>query len=494
MTPLPPGPQSRSIRGDIASGLRWGTLNQLVQQVTRLAVQVVLTRLIAPESFGVLALAFVVVNFGALLTGLGFSQALIQRPTLRRGLVDAIFVGSALLGLLLAVAVAVAAQPLALLLGDGAVAPVLRVLALVFLFQGLEGVPNSLLRRELRFRPFVLSSTAAAVAGGAVGITLGLAGAGVWALVGFAVTEAVVATTLAWVFAISAGVWRPGVTWRLAPLKEVLGYSGAVTGTRVLFYGSRNIDNLIVGRVLGTAALGYYGLAYRLMLFPIQRVTDVVSSVTLPAFARVQHDEPRLQQGYLRAVRYLTAVIVPVTVGVALTAQHLVPVVFGAQWGPAVVPLQILAVSGPPLALVRLNGNLWEAIGRAGLSLAMSVIALVILIPAFLFGVRYGVDGVAVAYTTTAYVGLCPALVALRATTGIGLGRQLANVGPVAVATAAMVVLAVVAGQAVPDRVGHLGHLLAMVAAGGAGYCGGLWLTDRALVTEALAELRPGAA
>ena len=494
MTALPPGTESRSIRRDVASGVRWGALNQGVQQVTRLAVQVVLTRLLAPESFGLLALAFVVINFGALLTGLGFSQALIQRRELGRDLVNAVFVGSGLIGLVLAGAVAVGAEALAAALGDREVAPVLRVLSVVFLFQGLEGVPNSMLRRELRFRSYVLSSTWAAVVGGAVGVVLGFAGAGVWALVGFALTEAVVATTLAWVFAISAGVWRPRGTWHLRPLREVLGYSGAVTSSRLLFYGSRNIDNLIVGRVLGTVALGYYGLAYRLMLFPIQRVTDVVSGVTLPAFARVQGDAPRLQLGYLRAVRYLCAVIVPVTVGVAVTAHHLVPVVFGSQWEPAVRPLQILAVSGPPIALVRLNGNLWEAIGRAGLSLVMSIIALVILVPAFLVGVRYGVNGVAVAYTLTAYLGLCPALVALRATTGIGLGRQLANVGPIATATAVMIGLAFLAGYAVPDGVGHLGHLLAMVVAGGAGYCGGLWLTDRALVTEALAELRPGAA
>src|SRR3712207_3449408 len=139
-----------SLTSSVASGVRWGALNQGVQQVTRLGVQVVLTRLLAPEAFGLLALAFVVVNFGALLTGLGFSQALVQRRTLTRDLTDAVFVGSGLLGLALAMAVALGATPLAALLGDPALVPVLRVLGVVFLFQGIEGVPNSLLRRELR--------------------------------------------------------------------------------------------------------------------------------------------------------------------------------------------------------------------------------------------------------------------------------------------------------------------------------------------------------
>src|SRR3712207_5038532 len=162
-----------SLTSSVASGVRWGALNQGVQQVMRLAVQVVLTRLLAPESFGLVALAFVVVNFGALLTGLGFSQALVQRRVLTRHLTDAVFVGSGLLGILLAGAVVAGAMPIAAMLGDPAIAPLLRILAVVFVFQGVEGVPNSLLRRELRFRPAVLSSTIAAVVGGVVGITLG---------------------------------------------------------------------------------------------------------------------------------------------------------------------------------------------------------------------------------------------------------------------------------------------------------------------------------
>lgn len=485
---------SATLRAGVASGVRWGTLNQAVQQATRLGVQIVLTRLLAPEAFGLLALAFVVVNFGALLTGLGFSQALIQRRHLTRDLVDAVFVGSGLLGAALAAATFAGAGSLAALLGDPELAAVLRVLSVVFVFQGIEGAPNTMLRRSLRFRPYVLSSTIAAVAGGITGIALGLTGAGVWALVGFALTEAIFATVLAWIFAIRAGVWRPRLTADLRPLRGVLGYSGAVTGNRLLFYGSRNVDNLIVGRFLGTVALGYYGLAYRVMLFPIQRVTDVIGSVTLPAFAALQDEPERVNVAYLRAVRYLAAVIVPLTVGVTVSAHHLVPVVFGPQWEPAVTPLRILAVSGPALALVRLNGSLWEAIGRAGLTLGMSAVALALLVPGFLIGVRYGVVGVATVYTATIYAGLVPALILLRTSTGITLRRQLGNVVPVAMATAAMVAAALVADAALAPIAGPVLGLLAMVLAGAGAYAATLSVVDRGFVSEAVVLLRTKAA
>jgi O-antigen/teichoic acid export membrane protein len=168
-----------------------------------------------------------------------------------------------------------------------------------------------------------------------------------------------------------------------------------------------------------------------------------------------------------------------------------VPVVFGAQWLPAVVPLRILAVSGPAVALVRLNGNLWEAMGRAGLTLAMSAVALGLLLPGFVLGVRYGVIGVATAYSVTAYLGLFPAMVVTARTNAIGMGRQLANVFPVLVATTAMVVVGLLIDQWIPVG-GDVVPLLAMIAGGAATYAVMLFLLDRRLVTDALSDLRPG--
>lgn len=482
MTSAPP---ASSIGQPVISGVRWGAFNQVVQQVTRLGVQLVLTRLLAPESFGLLTLAFVVINFGSLLTGLGFTQALIQRRNLSKDLVDAAFAGSAMLGATIAMATVLVAEPLAALLGDPAVAPVLRACGVIFLFQGIEGVPNGMLRRHLRFREFVVSSTVAVVVGGGVGVVMAFAGHGVWALVGFAVVEAVVATGLAWVLAIHARVWRPNWTFDLRPLRSILGYSGAVTGNRLLFYGSRNVDNLIVGRVLGATALGFYGLAYRVMLLPIQRISEVVGGVALPAFAHLQDERERLAAVYLRAVRSLAAVIVPTTVGIAITAPDLVPVVFGVQWEPAVLPLRLLALSGPALALVRLNGSLWEATNRAGLNLALGALTLGILVPGFLIGVRHGVTGVAIAYTLAAYLGQIPSTVLVARTAGIPVGRQLTNLRSVSFAVAVMIAAAVAVASVV-DGGGHGLRLLATATAGSLAYGAVLWLVDQDLVRDAM--------
>lgn len=475
--------------GHVASGVRWGLVNQVVQQTTRFGVQLVLTRLLAPEAFGVMAIALILVNLGTLLSGLGFSQALIQRPQITRAQIDAALAGSLLLGVALAGSAVLAASPVAGYFGEPQVAPILRALSAVFVFQSLEGVPNSMLRRAFRFREFSMSSALGAVVGGLAGLALGLAGAGVWALVGFAVTEAAVATTLGWVFAVRAGVWRPGISFDLRPLSQLLSYSGAVTGTRLVVFGIRNVDNLIVGRMLGAVALGYYGLAYRLMLIPIQRFADVLANVTLPAFARMDDDPLRLGNAFLRAVRVLASVVLPITIGTAVTAPLLVPLLFGDQWEPAVAPVQVLCLSGPALAMSRLNGNLFEATGRAWWTLLVSLASLVVLVPAFLLGVQHGTVGVAVAYTVTAYAGVAPSLWLVRRCTDAAIGRQLVNVVPILLATVTLATTAA-ATRAVLHDVGGVVVLSGMVVLGGTAYLASLAILDRGLVLETLQHLR----
>lgn len=484
----PPTATAPALGAHVASGVRWGLLNQVVQQAVRFTVQVVLTRLLAPSAFGVMAIALVAVNLGTLVSGLGFAQALIQRRSITHDQVKAALGGSLLLGLGLAAIVAAGAGAAADFFDEPKVAPILRVLSVIFVFQSLEGVPNSMLRRELRFRDFVLSSTIGTVVGAVVGIGLGVAGAGVWALVGFAVTEAATATGLAWILATAAGVWRPAISFDLRPLRSLAGYSGAVTGSRLLVFAIRNVDNIAVGRVLGASALGFYGLAYRLMLQPIARVTDVAHGVALPAFARLASDRRRLADAALRAVRFVTAVLVPVSVGIVVTADVLVPAVFGPEWRPAVDTVRVLCAAGPALALSRLTSSLLEAVGEAGWALKITTITTAVLLPAFVIGVQYGLIGVALAYSITAWFGVLPGLWCVSRCTGATIVRQLRNVAPVAVAAVALAAAALAVGRVVDT--GGTTELMAMALAGAVAYGAALRALDPSLVADGAHILR----
>jgi O-antigen/teichoic acid export membrane protein len=454
----------------VTAGIRWGAIDQGVQVFVRLGTNVVLARLIAPRDFGVFGLAVIVVNLAMVLSGLGLGSALIQRRDLTERHVTTAFTTSAGFGVVLAIAVALASWPAATFFREDTLRQLLPVLAITFVFRGLELTPNDILIRDLRFRSYYLSSTIATLVASAVALGCGAAGLGVWSLVVMMSTESVLAAGLAWVFALRAGVWRPAAGFDRRAFRDLIGLSSYVTASQLVSYGNHNGDNLIIGRALGATALGYYGFAYRLMILPLQRFGGIVSQSAFPVLATVQHDVERLRSGYLTATRYVSAVCFPITMGIAIVSPLAVPVVLGDAWKPAVPALQILAIAGPMLSLNRLTDALFRAIGKANWNFWLNLASLVVHIAAFLVGVRGGIRGVAIAFVVSTVAMIIPSLGmaarALRAPWWF-LARPVA---PIALATATLSLVAGAVLFVVPPSVPRAAELALVVTAGGVAY------------------------
>jgi PST family polysaccharide transporter len=367
--------------------------------------------------------------------------------------------------------------------------PLLRVLSVMFLLRGFEGVPNAMLVRRLYVRDFVLSSTIATVAGAAVGITMALANAGLWSLAGMAVTESFVATSLAWLFATRAGVWRPQLTFDLETLRELLGFSAAASGTRLLVVAQGSVDSIVVGRQLGTEALGQYSLGYRFLFLPLEKLLDAIGGVLEPVLATLQDDADRFQDTLLRVERYVCALYVPLTIGAAAVAHDLVSVVFGNDWLPAVSVLQILALNGLRLALVRLHAYACEARGhpRSG----VIVIGLQVLIgtPASIIAAHYGIVWVAVAFTVTGWLVTPLSFVLLERFTGLGPWRQFVALRGILVSTGLMLVAVLGAQRLLEPFVDQAVVLIAGVLVGVLAYTAAISVLDRPLLRSALRDV-----
>jgi O-antigen/teichoic acid export membrane protein len=471
-------------RAAVGAGIRWGLIDQTVQVVVRLGTSVALARLIAPKEFGVFGLAVVVLNFGLVLSGLGLGSALVQRRDLTRHHVTTAFTTSAAFGVVLAGFVALVSIPASGFFDEPRLRMLLPLLGLTFVLRGLELTPNDMLTRAMRFRSYYISSTIATVASSVVALAVGAAGGGVAALVAMMLVESTLACILAWVFAIGEGVWRPAFGFQRRAFGDLAGFSAYTTASRLVSYGRGNGDNLVVGRVLGATALGYYALAYRIMLLPLQRFGEIVSASAFPALASVQHDLDRLRTGYLEAMRLVSAVCFPITIGLAVTAPVAVPLVLGARWRPATVPLQILALAGPLLSVNRLTATLAKAIGRANWAFWLELVGLAVYVPAFLVGVQFGLEGVAVAFLVSAAVMMVPELII--ATRGLEVGPRsiIGPVVPIAAATAAMAAIAklLLVGLA---GAGDAVALATAVAGGALAYGAVLWRAAPDLIGEA---------
>nr|MBA2244395.1 oligosaccharide flippase family protein [Gemmatimonadota bacterium] len=246
-----PGPRGGLTRRTVG-GLLWAAWGKGAQAVLHLLVLAVLARLLSPSDFGVVSAALVVIGFSAIFTQLGLGPALVQRPILEQRHLDTAFSFSLGMAVFVGAAVAAGAPLVAAFFQTPQVEPVVRVLALIFPMQGLALVAESLARRELRFRWLANIDVAAyGIAYGVVGVGLALAGWGVWALACAELVRVGVRTAAL----IVGQEQRPRIAWERAAFGELMYFGGGFTIAKIANYLAVQGDNLVVGRMLGPAAL-----------------------------------------------------------------------------------------------------------------------------------------------------------------------------------------------------------------------------------------------
>lgn len=474
--PAAGGDAAQEFSGKVVSAVRWQALDQGVQQVIRLVVMVVLARLVAPQAFGIVALALVVTELAALLSTVGLGSAVIQRRDLTRTHVAVAFTITSGLGLLCAGVLLVLAPAIAGYFDEPRLENVLRVMSIAFVCKGVHAVPLDLLRRELLFQKVIVMSTFATVVAGTGAVVAALLGAGVWALVVFSVGEAAGALVAVMVLAIRSGVFTPRLSLDTRAARELFGFGAQVSAVQILYYAQGNVDNLLVGKVLGSTALGYYSVAYRLMLLPILRVADVVAIVAFPAFSSIQHDTVRLAAALQRGIRAISLVCFPLSIGTLAAAPLIVGLVFGDRWLPAVPVVQILALNGPRLAVARLDGSVLLARGQATRNLQISLVSFLLYLVGFGVGVMYGIEGVAWGYTIAGHLATPLGLVAAARVVETSVWSLLRSALPAAGASALMGTAAWLATDALPADLPLGTRLVAVVAVAAVVYLGALRL------------------
>jgi O-antigen/teichoic acid export membrane protein len=389
MTPTSP---AESLTTRTARAAQWRFAGAAVGAVSQFVVGVLLARLLTPADFGIVALAYVVLGFAQPLGDLGLGNAVVQRTELTDRHVRTAFTFSTLMGLVVAVVLAIVAPLGAAAMRDANVTPVLRALSAGFAIRGTAVVAEALLRRHLDFRPHVLIETASYVVGyGGVGVSLALLGHGVWSLVWAGLVQAMVSS------AAQLAVVRHPVRPLLASreLAELLGFGLAAAASRCVNYVALNGDYFVVGRSMGAASLGLYSRAYGLMNLPHTYAANVMSRVMFPALAQVQGEQVRLQRAFLLVTELTAMIAAPSMVTLAIVAPHFVRGLYGPQWNGVVVPLQILCMAGYFRALYHLGGILAQSVGRVYAELRCEVIYAGLVIAGALAGSRYGLPGVA---------------------------------------------------------------------------------------------------
>ena len=415
-------------------GFFWTFISQSVRVGCMVLGVVVLSRLLPASDFGLLAMASAVTGFTSLFRDLGTTAAVIQRAGLTPHMLNSIFLFNLALGVCLALTLIILSPWGVVFFSEPRLYEPIWLLALVFLVEASGLVHQALLERASNFKPIALIESMAALVGLAVAIGSAWSGWGVFSLVAQTLISAAISTTGLWF----VSPWRPRASGSLTELRGLWTFSGNLVGFNVLNYFARRADSILIGRYVGAADLGFYTMAYRAMLWPLQNLSAVVSRALLPVLSRMQTDPERLAQAYLKATAAIVLVSAPLMFGLFVLREPLVMTVLGVQWIPLANMMVWLAPIGLLQSLGTTVGFLYLATGRTDLLFRWGVFGCTVVIIALAIGIQSGINGLLIGYLIVNCILFLPSLMVPLRIVNLRVFTLLINVLPSVVAAAAM--------------------------------------------------------
>jgi O-antigen/teichoic acid export membrane protein len=469
--------RSHSVGARTLRGMFWAYVSYAGLRLSTLVSTAVLARLLTPKDFGVVAVATTVMVFLEMLQGLGVGQALVvAKDDDLGGAANTAFAVSVGIGVVLA-ALAGALGPVAAgFFHQPQLTGILPVLGSTFLILSLSSTHYALALRSIDFRSRTIAEIGEAVVRGGVGIGLALAGAGVWSLVVGYVAGNVVMTVALWLLV----PWRPRRPRALHHLRKLISFGGYVTGTTVMAAFLAQFDNLVVGRALGAAQLGFYSIATKVPYMLILSIAMVAGQVLFPAFATL--DEDTLRRGLIAAYRYVAVVVLPLGVFLIVLAKPVISAVFGARWEDAVAAAQVLCLWAMMSPISMVSGNGFMSRGRASLIFFIAVPQAIALVIGSIVFVHDGIVAVSWVQAAIAIVAQIVTLDLARRAFDLPAKHLVHAFVPSIVAAAALALVLFVIIHAIA------GAWLAIVAgavAGGFVYLVVLYALDRELISGA---------
>jgi len=395
----------------------------------------ILARILFPEDFGIVAMAYLMTEVINLFGNLGMGAALIQRQDVDDEYLNTAFWSSLGVGLTLT-AIACALSPLAgIFFKQKIVTAVVQCLSINFFISSVVSVQTMLLTKNLRFKEISIIEIGVTVFRVAVILSLAVLGFRFWSIVIGAMAERILKTAVFY----WRSSWRPAFQFNGKKLMNLLHYGKHLYGGSFLGYFNRNMDFIITGRVFGAADLGFYQFAFNIPHLILTHFTQRINEVLFPVYSKVQNDKERVKRGVLRTAEMISIVTLPVMFGLMFCAEDFVLTVYGERWLPAVLPLQILCLSGAVKSVYSMTWMLFMSQGRPDISLKWSAVMFPLTVGVIYYCSRWSIVGVAAGMTALAFLGFIASKIALNLI-NLKLRKLLFSIRPGALASLGMII------------------------------------------------------
>jgi PST family polysaccharide transporter len=399
-----------SLRQKAAKGIFWSMIQKWGRAMITTVSFVVLSRLLDPVAFGLVALSTVFTEIIEIFLDQGSSAAIVQRKELEPEHIDTAFWISIFGGLLLMTITIAGSGLISKFFHEPRLASILIWLSPNFILNALSTTQLALLQRQLAFKTMAARSLISTAIGGIVGIVMAFAGYGVWSLVVGTLANNAAAAIVLW----GASDWRPRFRFSKKHYKDIVSFGVSIVGNNVLNHALRRSDDFLIGYFLGPVLLGYYTIGHRLLIIIIRLVTEVSNRVAFPIFSRLQGNVERMRRAFYNVTQYTSLLSFPIFLGLATLSPEVVPTVFGAKWAPSIPVMQVLSFIGILQSVLFFNGSVMRASGKPNWEFAIMLISSSISMLGFLVAVRWGIVAVAASYVITGYLLSPVSYIALR--------------------------------------------------------------------------------
>lgn len=384
---------TKSLTDRTLSSLNWNFLNTYSKAFTTVIIGIVLARLLTPNDFGLIGMVVVFTGLADLFATLGLGKAIIKLKNITEyhiGIATTLTICSSIVIYFLFYFLA---PHIADFYNEPELIPILRILAILFFLKGLNTVSYSQIMKGLDFKTITIINVLASVIYGVVSITFAIFDYGVWSLVVGKISSQLISVILS----IYKYPIKISLKIKSKELKELLSFGGGVSLSSVFFYGTSNIDFLIIGKFLNPISLGLYTRAFNFVTQTMGQITTGASNVLFPAFAAVQDDKEKLGRAYFRTIGTVLYILLPILFSLVVVSDYVILGLYGDKWVGAIDSLKILLVAGAFRVTLQFSGAIAHATGNVYSEAFRQLIYFLVLAVGAYFLIDYGIEGIAIA-------------------------------------------------------------------------------------------------
>lgn len=363
-----------NLKTTTSKSIKWQVATSFLNKGISFATTIVLARILGPSNYGLFALAFVIIGSFGLFKSLGIESALIQRKNNIDEAANTAFFIIPFLGVALYSILFISAPAIAAFLNSSELVSVLRVLGCIFVLWSLSRVPLSLLEKQMKFAIVSVAEIVGTLSFSVIAILLAKTGHGVWSLVFGYLTNTIIFTCIIW----ASCKWIPDFRFNGKIARELFNFGKFIFLGSAVWFLKMNLDNVLVGKLLGTTMLGLYAVAFNISNFMSDHFGNKVYRVVYPAYSKLQDDSENLKAAYLKVIKHVAAIAVPFACGIFVLGGSFVRFAYGEKWIGAGQILKVLTLAGLFNALTTSNEAVLLSKGKSKVSFMLYFIQVAI--------------------------------------------------------------------------------------------------------------------